>query len=295
MFYVLSSHNIHALKRQFVTLPKNETTVIINTLDKDYQNEAQRYCFDEKIRCVITESDGTAATGKNSFLDLFEDDAIEHAVLIDGDDYLTHYGVRRYKEVATRENPPDVICLKNQVNITWPRKTRELVYNPERMHLDPADIPEDYAYGHTVEDWDEFTKGEIITEQFPDVDPTEWIEYAKTIQHGMGVDEINSRVVFMSRKVIPYKFKNLVVGEDTIQFLELKDAFERGELTMAVNDEELQTTYIYDVRLSGIALDESSKNEGRGFLEWNNVLIRHIRRMKKAGLIHSTRIPDLEI
>ena len=88
---------------------------------------------------------------------------------------------------------------------------------------------------------------------------------------------------------------DMVVGEDTIQFLELKDAFERGELTMAVNDEELQTTYIYDVRLSGIALDESSKNEGRGFLEWNNVLIRHIRRMKKAGLIHNTRIPDLEI
>ena len=295
MFYVLSSHNIHALKRQFVTLPKDETTVIINTLDKDFQNEAQRYCFDEKIRCVITESDGTAATGKNSFLDLFEDDAIEHAVLIDGDDYLTHYGVRRYKEVATRENPPDVICLKNQVNIMWPTETPDLVYDPFRMHYDPAEVAECHAFGHTVDNWDEFVKGDIITDQYPDVDPTEWIEYAKTLQYGMGVDEINSRVVFMSRKVIPYKFKNLVVGEDTVQFLELKDAFERGELTMVASDEELQASYIYDLRLSGIALVESSKNEGRGFLEWNKVLRDHIRRMKKAGMIHSTRIPDLEI
>ena len=78
MFYVLSSHNIYALKRQFKTLPKNKTTIIINTLDDTFREQAESYCKEEGLRHFITESDGTAATGKNSFLDQFDKDGVPH-------------------------------------------------------------------------------------------------------------------------------------------------------------------------------------------------------------------------
>ena len=74
MFYVLSSHNIYALKRQFKTLPVDKTTVIINTTHIEFRQQAISYCEENKVRYFVTDSDGTAATGKNSFLDIFDDD-----------------------------------------------------------------------------------------------------------------------------------------------------------------------------------------------------------------------------
>lgn len=298
MFYVLASHNLYALKRQFETLPKNQTTIIINTLDRDFQDAAQQYCFSEKIRCVITESDGTAATGKNTFLDLFEDDGIPYCVLIDGDDYLTPFGVETYQKIAKSETPPDVVCLFNQVNLNWEKKTKELVFEAGRQDKDPSTIKGVECVGSAVVDWNEFTKGTIITDHYPDVDPfvvNSWIQYAKNIEFGMGVDEITSRVTFMSRKVIPYRFKSFIVGEDTIQYLELKDAFEKGKLTIAALDEEDNPTYIYDLRLSGIALEESSKNEGSGYFNWVIPLGKYIQSMRQAGKLHATKIPLLEV
>ena len=108
MFYVLSSHNLYSLARQFDTLPKDMTTVIINTLDSTFSEQAKSYCEENNIRHMITESDGTAATGKNSFLDIFDKDGVPYAVLVDGDDYLTRRGVRCYTELLNRDDAPDV-------------------------------------------------------------------------------------------------------------------------------------------------------------------------------------------
>jgi len=299
MFYVLASHNTYALERQFKTLPKQETTVIINTLDKDFEKFAQEYCWKEKIRCITTESDGSAATGKNKFLEIFEDDNVPYAVLVDGDDYLTPRGVKVYKELASRDTPPDVVCITNQVTISWPEGKEYSYLDNRDENADPSTLPQTfYVGGSTVVDWDELHKGELITDSYPNYDPRvleEWQKYIENIRFGMGVDEIASRVVFMSRKVIPYKFKEFVVGEDTVQFLELKDAFEKGKLTFVALKEDPHPTYIYDLRLSGIAVNESKKDESTGYLVWVTKLGRYIQALKQAGKLHSTRIPVLEI
>ena len=108
------------------------------------------------------------------------------------------------------------------------------------------------------------------------------------------MDAIATRITFMSRKVIPYKFKNLVVGEDTLQYLELKDAHEKGELNMVVHD-ETKPTYMYDSRLSGIATVESARDNGLGFLDWMKNLAKEITKLKNENRLHSSRVPVMEL
>ena len=110
----------------------------------------------------------------------------------------------------------------------------------------------------------------------------------------MGIDEISTRLVFMSRKVLPYRFKNLIVGEDTLQFLELKDAHDRGELNMVAND-ETYPTYIYDVRISGIAIKESGRGKGKGFISWMKTLLNEIENLGMQNRLHDTRVPLAEL
>jgi len=297
MFYILCSHNIHALRRQFNTVPLDEATVIINSLDKKFVEEASAYCAENNIRYFITESDGTAATGKNSFLDRFNEDNIPYAVLIDGDDYLTKYGVKLYKAISESENPPDVVVLTNQHNINFNKEMVNAVSTiEERKDWDPSTLPAKVSPSSTVDDWELLAKGEMITDNFPDYTEEEldtFKKYIKNLQYGMGMDEISTRVVFMSRKVLPYRFKNFIVGEDTLQYLELKDAHEKGELVIKAS-KETKPTYMYDVRISGIALSESRKNYGRGFLEWTKLLQAELERLKEQGKLHNSRIELLE-
>jgi hypothetical protein len=99
----------------------------------------------------------------------------------------------------------------------------------------------------------------------------------------------------MSRKVIPYRFKDLVVGEDTLQYLEVKDAFERGELVMVAHKESKEPTYIYDLRISGIAVKESGSIRGRGRLTWMARLLKELENLHGKNKLHNTRVPITEL
>ena len=298
MFYVLSSHNIHALKRQFKTLAIEETTVIINTLDLDYSEEAVAYCSKIGVRFFVTDSDGSAATGKNSFLDQFDKDGIPYAVLVDGDDYLTARGVKYYKKVAAGDNPPDVIVLKNPIYQTWPsdRVSSEYLTSSGRQDVDPSTTPFKMNMGSTVADWEVFKKGDIIKNIPEDMrteeDTSNFINYANLIHYGMGIDEIAARVVFMSREGLKVRYREeFVVGEDTYQYLELKDLHEKGELRLFCHNEKYPT-YIYDVRISGIAVTNSYKDKGKGFLVWMEVLSNRLQELKDDGRLHNTRVEE---
>jgi len=298
MFYVLSSHNIFALKRQFKTLPIDKTTVIINTTHAEFREHAIAYCEENKVRYFVTESDGTAATGKNSFLDRFDEDGVPYAVLIDGDDYLTKRGVVMYQRLVEREDVPDALVLFNQVNITETRHDRvERSQDPIRPHEDPTKLTSRYIQSSAVADWNELAKGFLVADNVPDITAEEvemFKKYISTLQHSMGIDELSTRLVFMSRKVLPYRFnKGLTVGEDTLQYLELKDAHERGELKLAAHNEKFPT-YMYDVRISGIALKESQKDQGKGFINWMKVLLAEMDCLKDNNKLHKTRVPILE-
>lgn len=298
MFYVLSSHNIYALKRQFKTLPKNKTTVIINTLDNTFLKQAETYCIEEEIRHFITESDGTATTGKNSFLDQFDEDGISHAVLIDGDDFLTPRGVKCYQKIMEREDIPDAVVLFNQISITSPELNfNDRTQDPIRPNEDLSSLKSKYAQSAAVTDWDLLAKGELLTDNMPEVSEDEvedFKRYINLLKYGMGIDELSTRLVFMSRKVLPYRFKDLVVGEDTFQYLELKDAHDRGELKMVAHD-ETHPTYIYDLRISGIAVKESGRERGRGFISWMKSLLKEIENLQGQNRLHNTRVPLMEL
>lgn len=295
MFYVLSSHNIYALARQFKTLPKNETTVIINTLNEKFREQAEEYCKTEEVRYFITESDGTAAKGKNSFLDRFDADGVPYAVLIDGDDYLTPRGVKRYQKLAEQEDAPDAVVLFNQVNIVS-SDIENRSQDKDRLEENIDGQPFKCSQPATVTDWDALAKGGLIADNMTiatEKDVEDFKDYIKNLQYGMGIDEISTRLVFMSRKVIPYRFKSLTVGEDTLQYLELKNAHDNGKIVMKANDEN-NPTYMYDVRISGIAVPESHKNGGRGFLTWMKNLSVEIENLKAHNKLHNTRVPLLE-
>ena len=110
----------------------------------------------------------------------------------------------------------------------------------------------------------------------------------------MGIDELSTRLVFMSRKVLPYRFKSLVVGEDTLQYLEIKDAHDRGELKLVAHDEKYPT-YMYDMRISGIAVKESGRGKGRGFISWMTNLLKELENLHTQNKLHKTRVPITEL
>ena len=299
MFYVLSSHNIYALRRQFSTLPRNNTTVIINTLNDTFREQAESYCKEQDLRYFITESDGTAATGKNSFLDQFDKDDVPHAVLIDGDDYLTPRGVDCYNKMMGKKDSPDALILFNQVSLMSPgdQKT-ERMQCEKRPDEDITNMPRHYTQGAAVLDWDRLAQGNVITDSVPgatEADVDMFSKYITLLGSGMGIDELSTRLVFMSRKVIPYRFKDLVVGEDTLQYLEVKDAFDRGELVMVAHEESKAPTYIYDIRISGIVVKESSRDNGKGFLTWMANLLKELENLQGENKLHKTRVPITEL
>ena len=302
MFYVLSSHNLYSLARQFDTLPKDMTTVIINTLDSTFSEQAKSYCEENNIRHMITESDGTAATGKNSFLDIFDKDGVPYAVLVDGDDYLTRRGVRCYTELLNRDDAPDVLALSNALSIGFgDTNSIAMALNESRLNFNPKELTSKYGQFAEVSDWKELGKGEMVVDLMlrngmhpSDLEVHAFQSYIRDLEYGMGMDAIATRITFMSRKVIPYKFKNLVVGEDTLQYLELKDAHEKGELNMVVHD-ETKPTYMYDSRLSGIATVESARDNGLGFLNWMKILAKEITKLKNENRLHSSRVPVMEL
>jgi len=124
-FYVLTSRNLKCLKRHFVSLPKQHTTVIINTLDKDYESLVQDWCFREKINCVATESNGKPGKGKNAVLDHFLDSDYDYMVQIDGDDFLQPHGVNLYTWVA-HNDAPDGIQIVHSYSYAGGISEREL-------------------------------------------------------------------------------------------------------------------------------------------------------------------------
>ena len=116
-YYVLCCRNMNALKRHFDIIPSDELTVVVNTLDSNFQKEAVAYCQSKAVECVVTESNGTASQGKNSVIDLFLESSYDYFVLVDGDDYLTPHGVWTYKYISEMDSPPDIVALEYQYGI----------------------------------------------------------------------------------------------------------------------------------------------------------------------------------
>lgn len=299
-FYPLINHNIFAVRRHLEVsrIPKDQIMFIINTLDKDFEEAAIKYLEFENVPYTVTESNGTAARGKNCFLDVFESSDSDYAVLIDGDDYLTPHGVAMYQMLAAGDRPaPDAICLYNQLAIA-PKDWKDL-----NTEIDP-DTEKDpkLVRFFTFSDWDSVTSGTAIERMLENEGKDLQSEHSQklisTYSELMSIvkDEVEEndshcRVTFISKKAAKYRFnENFKVGEDTLNYFDLKNASMKGELLM-VRTNETTPTYIYDMRLSCIAAPSCSDHDK--YLEWAEKFTKEVLRYRDLGKLHKTPLPDL--
>ncbi len=89
-----------------------EILVVINTLNNEFKREMIEYCELSGVGYEITESDGTASTGKNSVFEVFgRKTDFTHLVQIDGDDFLYPMFLRHMERHLTKYPTTDVLGI----------------------------------------------------------------------------------------------------------------------------------------------------------------------------------------
>jgi len=286
-FYILTSSNLESLKRhndkEFSGIYKKDTVIVINSLNEEYVKEAKEYCESENLEYYITESNGTPAKGKNSVLDIFLASDNDYCVPIDGDDFLTEHGVWFYKHLATLKEPPDAVCLINQISLR--------IVDDEVVWLNPFTV--DYDELLNLDYYTDFTSNVGLSHEksmyYQNLHRKFYSENRKYSER----DEINCRVTWMSKKAAKFKFdEDVVIGEDTLQMLRLKHEALEGRLNFYSTDEN-PITYIYDERVDGIVQQESES--GKNY-EWMDNYLNKLKEMEELGQLHEyTELPKLKI
>lgn len=89
-----------------------ETYVVINTLNKEFEGHMVDYCNWSGKNYIITESDGTPSTGKNSVFEFFNKRTdFTHLVQIDGDDFLYPTFLRHIERHIKKYPTTDVLGI----------------------------------------------------------------------------------------------------------------------------------------------------------------------------------------
>lgn len=261
-FYVLVSYNIRSFQKCIHYIPREDLVVVINARFNEYLIPLEEYCDENDITYHVTESDGTPATGKNSVLKLFLESGEDYMMMIDGDDFITPYGVKYYKELAQTPAPPDVVVLYKQSSVShidvdlYNLNTTaddlvnyELTYpldksDPE-LHKMSYDTLVTYFYKHYGVDMK-------TSKRWADAR----LEFNDTMNLYSEDYEYMTRMVFFSRKAAEkMHFDNqLVIGEDTIQCLKLKRMWADNEIVMMRKNDSHRPTYIMNREQDGICI-----------------------------------------
>tara|TARA_B110000503_G_scaffold138658_1_gene225284 strand:- start:165 stop:1196 length:1032 start_codon:yes stop_codon:yes gene_type:complete len=286
-FYVLTSENLEALQRhtsvEYSNIPKDQIEVVINTLNKDYQKEAEDYCKSERIVYHVSSSNGTPARGKNSVFDIFLASDNEYCVLIDGDDFLTRHGVWMYQHLAGLETPPDAVCLTEQVSFrNFPNGVG--LVKPFTMNYEEL-----FNFNY----YKMFKEKVGLSHEKSVYFESLHTKYYKQQQKYSEGAEVHCRVTWFSREAAKFRFdESLRIGEDTLQMLRLKHEALEGYLTFYSTDER-PATYIYDERTDGIVMRESHINSE---FEWMDTYLVALEKLKVEGRLHkNTLLPELKI
>lgn len=319
-FYVLCCRNIKALKRHQRTIPLDQMTVVINTLDESFESEASQFCANEGIDYVITESNGTPSQGKNSVMDLFQGSDYDYFVLVDGDDFLTPHGVWTYQQIAASDNPPDVLALEYQYGI-W----RDYGYGgdlpgngepgapPEpTLGVKYTDDPDTIlGYGcrcfmHPRQWWEDALEGVLVAKNETDHSYTLSSVHSRWVNHCyrfISSYETHLRLVFFSQSAAEgYRYDTeFMCGEDTLLYLTYKDAWVNGNLQLR-HLFDRYPTYVYDQRVYGIIdqsrdHDEDGNYVGQdyGWYLWMKKLCEKYDDLEAAGQMHETQVPRLNV
>lgn len=207
-------------------------------------------------------------------------------VHVDGDDMITPYGRNLYR-TAAHTNPPDVICLQNELEIQS--------YRPELLSLfrNQIDsntvehnllfIPRSYMPRHPYV----LIKGSVgdratIQRHRSDLDDTiieSWLSDRKYLVdfYSKYSDRQNSlnRIVFLSRKAAEMMWYDpvLTIGEDLVQLYKLKKLAYNGAIDMRVRNENPRYTYLH-------LTETSSITRGDAFdWSWQSSLIEELNKL----------------
>ena len=321
-YYVLITRNVNAMKRhkrmwdgsQSQTIDKSQVKFVINTRDEDFKATAIEWLDSEGIPWVSTKSNGGPSKGKNSVLTQFLESDDDYMIMIDGDDFITPHAIYTYEGIANpgplaekyeqtdwvSATPPDVICLENQYGIipnegySWHLRMGDAVRSSHKHALDPENSDHIHGWGYRCfarpkEWWDLVRAGEWIEKGSPFLRKLSdahmnLSNYEHDYINGF---ESHCRITWYSRKAVEYaKFpEDLLVGEDVMNYIMLKDASHKGILDMrTLND--VYPTYIYDQRIGGIVSNANDMNHGRGWLDWMEVGLEYFKRFENAGQLH---------
>lgn len=234
-FYILVSRSLEKVRRHLDYIPKEKIVYVINTLDKKFEKECSQLLQLKGIEYYITKSDGTPAQGKNELLKIFEKSSNDYCVQVDGDDYLTPYGVDLYQRVAQLPSPPDAICLQDQISLV--------------RDLDTDEVSKFPFFKKKTKDYDKF-RNDLKEVDFSDQECDKIIKAHKEFfvlnYKYVNPTESHCRVVFFSKKAAAIKFPTgLLIGEDTLHFMLLKNEAFKGNLNLVFNSEK-PCTYLYD-------------------------------------------------
>jgi len=306
-FYALCSKSMPATKRHLQTVPKEDLIMVFNSEDEDYVNEAKAWCVEENIEHYITTSDGTASTGKNSVLELFLASDHEFMVMIDGDDFVTPHGVWTYKQIVERSDAPDVICLYDQLGIYKERgydpvlRGHDFLQDPMFTTADPTDptliqghakrvFRQDWAWWQSAIDGTLIPQTDDESKALADVHQRWAIHCQKYIDKW----EHHLRITLFSRAAAAQgKFQvGLLVGEDTVRFLELKDAHMHGQLKV-VKHRETYPTYVYDTRLDGVV--QWAYDRDWGYVKWLTELTEKYDELEAMDMMHEDDLPEITV
>jgi len=269
-FYVLTSRKFGCLKRHFRSLPKEHTTVVINTTDKDYEQQAFQWCYDNKITAVITESNGKPGKGKNAVLDHFLESDYDYMVQIDGDDFLQPHGVNLYSWVS-ENNPPDGIQIV--YNNSWSSiEDSWSLYAAHPWHdnflqwvednIDPAE-QEHYrrVYDERDKYSEEFKRHCLLS--------LEW-NYPKDTADPLDCP----RLIFYSRRLAEsVRFReDLLIGEDTLLNYQVRQLAYEGSIKLKKIKDNFEKTYSYDLDNSGIVKASERSADWEWVKELNDIV-----------------------
>ena len=288
-FYILVSRNMQKVARHLKYLGKDEVVFVINTQDKDFENECSAFLQLKNIEYHITKSNGTPARGKNSLLEIFEKSDHDYCVQVDGDDFLTPHGIDLYKRVAMSKNPPDSICLRNQI--------AEILDSKKTVEQEKPVTYKAHFFKRTNPNYEEIETQlinilEISEEEAAQVVQDHREYYADGYKY-VDPEEAHCRVVFFSKKAAKFRFpEEFLIGEDTLHYYILKNEHFRGNLRMVSNDER-PATYIYDqTDGQNTVFTEIFHNKN---WRWMRTFNKKVAEFKKAGILHARELPKLKI
>jgi len=286
-FYILLSNPggfFRHFSPYYSALSTEDAEVVINTTDEQAKRDLVHLCNKFGVTYHITKSNGTPARGKNELLKVFLNSDNEYMVQIDGDDYLTPYGVWLYKHIASLKSVPDAICIKNGVALCMVGKMFEDAEKTVRRFftIDEIDYEE---LEKNMQSRLSFEKAALFT------------KYHKTYYEQQLAyceeNDAHNRIVFYSRKAAQFKFdENFIVGEDTLHYFILKNQHILGNLKFVCND-EAPATYIYN-QLDGQGTVWKT-TKGHIDWEWMNTFNNKVKELEEEGILHKEQLPLLKL